>query len=91
MELQQHLTRAGVKDPQEAVEALHNQDVEWSLLVDTFARPGSDGGRAAVVELLGDIVTVGVRTRILNQLTDTQQRSASSRLPASWCQNWRQV
>ena len=33
---------------QETAEALSEQDIEWTLLVDIFARPDSDGGRTGV-------------------------------------------
>ena len=47
-ELQGHLTAAGVTNAQETAEALSEQDIEWTLLVDIFARPDSDGGRTGV-------------------------------------------
>ena len=47
-ELQGHLTAAGVTNAQETAEALSEQDIEWTLLVDIFARPDSDGGRTGM-------------------------------------------
>ena len=75
-ELQGHLTAAGVMNAQETAEALSEQDIEWTLLVDIFARPDSDGGRTGVSDLLGNLVRPGTRAKIVSHLLDTRRRVA---------------